>query len=112
MTRTEADIIEKLDSVPNKAGYIKELIRRDIGSNKSTGHRPERKTTMYCNDNGKFTSAAEYFYNEYIGMYCIIGTTMCAECITDLIDRFESPDLLTEVPIPDYITEDYDEPEW
>ena len=34
MTRTEADIIEKLDSVPNKAGYIKELIRRDIGSSK------------------------------------------------------------------------------
>ena len=30
MTRTEADIIAKLDSVPNKAGYIKELIRRDM----------------------------------------------------------------------------------
>lgn len=28
--RTEADIIEKLDSVPNKAGYIKNLIRNDI----------------------------------------------------------------------------------
>mgnify|MGYP004556781849 FL=1 len=67
---------------------------------------------MYCNDNGKFTSAAEYFYNEYIGMYCIIGTTMCSECITDLIDRFESPDLLTEVPMPDYITEDGDVSEW
>ena len=35
MTRTEADIIEKLDSVPNKAGYIKELIRRDIENNKN-----------------------------------------------------------------------------
>lgn len=34
MTRTEADIIEKLDSVPNKAGYIKELIRRDIENSK------------------------------------------------------------------------------
>ena len=30
MTRTEADIIQKLDSVPNKAGYIKALIRADI----------------------------------------------------------------------------------
>lgn len=27
---TELDIIEKLDSVPNKAGYIKKLIRDDI----------------------------------------------------------------------------------
>lgn len=27
---TEADIMEKLDSVPNKAGYIKSLIRADI----------------------------------------------------------------------------------
>lgn len=27
---TEADIINKLDSVPNKAGYIKGLIREDI----------------------------------------------------------------------------------
>lgn len=27
---TERDIICKLDSVPNKAGYIKKLIRQDI----------------------------------------------------------------------------------
>lgn len=27
---TEKDIIEKLDSVPNKSGYIKSLIRADI----------------------------------------------------------------------------------
>lgn len=32
MTKTEADIIEKLDSVPNKAGYIKALIRADINA--------------------------------------------------------------------------------
>lgn len=30
MSRTESDIINKLDSVPNKAGYIKALIRADI----------------------------------------------------------------------------------
>lgn len=30
MTRTERDIIQKLDSVPNKAGYIKSLIRADM----------------------------------------------------------------------------------
>lgn len=27
---TESDIIERLESVPNKAGYIKNLIRKDI----------------------------------------------------------------------------------
>jgi hypothetical protein len=34
-TSTELDIIEKLDSVPNRAGYIKQLIRNDIVQNKS-----------------------------------------------------------------------------
>lgn len=31
---TEKDIIEKLESVPNKAGYIKALIRADIEAHK------------------------------------------------------------------------------
>lgn len=30
--KTDADIIEKLQSVPSMQGYIKELIRNDIGS--------------------------------------------------------------------------------
>lgn len=33
MMNTEADIIKKLESVPNKAGYIKQLIRADIATN-------------------------------------------------------------------------------
>ena len=33
-TSTEQDIIDKLDSVPNKAGYIKQLIRADIAASK------------------------------------------------------------------------------
>jgi trehalose/maltose hydrolase-like predicted phosphorylase len=28
--KTDADVIAKLRSVPNKQGYVKELIRRDI----------------------------------------------------------------------------------
>lgn len=35
MARTEADIIQKLDSVANKAGYIKQLIRADITKNQA-----------------------------------------------------------------------------
>lgn len=27
---TDADILKKLDSIPNKQGYIKQLIRNDI----------------------------------------------------------------------------------
>lgn len=34
-TTTEQDIIDKLESVPNKAGYIKELIRADIAAEKN-----------------------------------------------------------------------------
>jgi len=33
-TTTEQDIIDKLESVPNKSGYIKALIRADIAKNK------------------------------------------------------------------------------
>lgn len=32
-TSTEQDIIDKLESVPNRAGYIKSLIRADIATN-------------------------------------------------------------------------------
>lgn len=28
---TDADILERLNSVPNKQGYLKDLIRKDIG---------------------------------------------------------------------------------
>lgn len=38
MRRTEADLIEKLETVPNRAGYIKALIRRDLAAN--TLHDP------------------------------------------------------------------------
>lgn len=34
MTRTEQDIIAKLESVPNKSGYIKDLIKKDIAASK------------------------------------------------------------------------------
>ena len=29
-TKTDADILKRLDSLPNKQGYIKELIRKDM----------------------------------------------------------------------------------
>lgn len=67
---------------------------------------------MYVNENNKYTDHAEYFYNEYIEMYCVIGTTIAMESQFDIQELFESPDLLTEVEMPEYITEDYDEPEW
>ena len=31
--RTDADILEQLESLPNKQGYIKSLIRKDIQQN-------------------------------------------------------------------------------
>ena len=35
-TTTEQDIIDKPESVPNEAGYIKSLIRADIAAGKKT----------------------------------------------------------------------------
>ena len=40
-TSTELDIIQKLESVPNKAGYIKQLIRADIAKNDATLKKSE-----------------------------------------------------------------------
>lgn len=54
----------------------------------------------------KKSETAEYYYNEYIGMYCIVGTTYCNEDLDELAEMWESADLLTEIPVPDYITED------
>lgn len=31
--KTDADILEKLDRVPSKQGYVKDLIRRDLAEN-------------------------------------------------------------------------------
>ena len=33
MKNPEQDIIQRLDAVPNKAGYVKRLIRQDIAKN-------------------------------------------------------------------------------
>lgn len=67
---------------------------------------------MMINMNNKICEAAEYFYNEYIDMYCIVGTTYSAQDLRDLEEMFESVDLLKEVEMPEYITEDYDDAEW
>nr|DAH12482.1 MAG TPA: hypothetical protein [Caudoviricetes sp.] len=68
---------------------------------------------MYINcETNKYIDSAEYFFNPYIDMYCIIGTTYATETLAELEEMFESSDLLTEVPMPDYITEDYDGTEW
>lgn len=67
---------------------------------------------MMINENHKFCEPAKYFYNEFIDMYCIIGTTYSAQDIRVLEEMFESDDLLEEVKMPAYITEDYDETEW
>lgn len=36
MIKTESDLLEYLDSIPNKAGYIKSLIRADMENQKNT----------------------------------------------------------------------------
>lgn len=67
---------------------------------------------MFINENNKYTTAAEYFYNDYNGLYCVVGTTISMEYLDELMELWESADLLTEIAIPEYITEDYDGSEW
>lgn len=68
---------------------------------------------MYMNENNQYTEEAEFFWNEYIEMYCVIGTTISNPDIDFIYSCFESPDLLKEVPMPKYIkSENYDEATW
>ena len=46
LTQHDADILAKLDEVPNKQGYIKDLIRADI-ARKGTAQKKEEKTMTY-----------------------------------------------------------------
>lgn len=71
------------------------------------------RCTINAKGNTVYTDSAEYYYNEYIGMYCVIDTTICMENLDDLCSLWESPDLLTEVPMPDYVTgDDYEATTW
>lgn len=67
---------------------------------------------MYVNQDGKYTESAKYFYNDYTDTFCVVGTTMSAAAIYDLEQLFTSPGLLEEIEMPEYITEDYNGPEW
>ena len=67
---------------------------------------------MFVSEGNKYTSKAEYFYNEHIDMYCVIGTTISTQYLDELKNLWETPDLLTKVEMPGYITEDYDAPKW
>ena len=33
---------------------------------------------MWMNEDNKYTETAEYFWNPYLDMWCIIGTTYCS----------------------------------
>lgn len=68
---------------------------------------------MYVNEENKYTSEAEYYFNSHIDMWCVVDTTISMGDLDELKDLWESPDLLEEVPMPDYITgADYDGPTW
>lgn len=67
---------------------------------------------MFIDQENKYTSPAEYFYNDHIGMYCVVGTTISMEYLDELVELFKTPELLTEVATPDYITADYEGAEW
>lgn len=68
---------------------------------------------MYVNEDNKYTSPGEYYYNPYIDLYCLVDTTIATESAEDIINLFDSPALVTEIDLPDYITSaDYDAPSW
>ena len=67
---------------------------------------------MYVNEKDQITTEEKYFYNEFTGDFCVIGTTISVGALCDLQELFASPELMKEVPMPEYITEDYQGAEW
>lgn len=69
-------------------------------------------TQNVCKRKRKIHDKGAVFYNVYIDLYCVIGTTLSFECLSDMEEMFEPADLLEEVAMPDYITKDYEGTEW
>lgn len=82
----DADILAQLDAVPNKQGYIKELIRADI-ARKGPAQKKEEKTMMKI----QFEAGTSRHSNESVN-YLI--------CLDD--DR-----LYAETAVPDGASDDY-----
>lgn len=65
--------------------------------------------TMYINcETNKYINKAEYYYDTYTDMYRILDTPIAIQTLAELEEMFESPDLLTEVPMPDEVIEYYE----
>lgn len=62
------------------------------------------RISLFVNEDGKFCSPAEYYYNSFFELWCVVGTTYAFDSLDDLLDSWESLDLLSEVEIPSYIT--------
>ncbi len=80
-TSTEQDILSKLESVPNKAGYIKSLIRKDIALSSNKDIYPivltpeEKGYTVYIpdfdiNTQGDDLTEALYMARDVISLMC------------------------------------------
>lgn len=69
----DADILAKLDSVPNKQGYIKDLIRADIARSAQNKGEKEMKIQFEAGEGRNFSGAANYLISEDGSIY--------AECL-------------------------------
>lgn len=65
------------------------------------------RLSLFVNEDGKFCSPAEYYYNSFVELWCVVGTTYAFESLDDLLDSWESSYLLSEIEIPSYITGPY-----
>ena len=80
--KTDSDILEKLASVPNVQGYIKSLIRQDIGSVHDTDSVPEQTDSAPVSAHKKMSLNAIYKFlqeqadmqqDKYDGIYDLLN---------------------------------------
>lgn len=64
---------------------------------------------MWMNEDNKYTETAEYFWNPYLDMWCIIGTTYCSPDLEELTAMWETPELLVQVDMPNDIVDENSE---
>ena len=56
-----------------------------------------------------YTEPAEYFWNPYLDMWCVIGTTFCSPDLSVLKAMWKSPDMLIRVDKPDSVVDENSE---
>lgn len=97
--KTDADIINKLDTVPSKMGYIKDLIRKDMNSTSETEDVSIANALNIPNDAGldsqkadtehEYDAVTEHFLQCKLFLRCNLKIIVAEDTYTDYLNTLQ-----------------------